>query len=69
MQMEAKHVLIAANPNSGAASSKRRVSELNDKLNALGFESQIIESLDLLRCTAAQMLDCRNLADGCFSRR
>jgi diacylglycerol kinase family enzyme len=61
MQMEAKHVLIAANPNSGAASSKRRVSELNDKLNALGFESQIIESLDLLRSTAAQMLDAGTL--------
>lgn len=56
MQMEAKHVLIAANPNSGAASSKRRVSELNDKLNALGFVSQIIGSLDVLRSTASEML-------------
>lgn len=54
--MEAKHVLIAANPNSGAASSKRRVSELNDKLNALGFVSQIISSLEVLRSTAAEML-------------
>ncbi len=61
MQMEAKHVLIAANPNSGAASSKRRVSELNDKLNALGFVSQIIESLDVLRSTASHMLSAGTL--------
>ncbi len=53
--MDAKHVLIAANPNSGAASSKRLVSELNDKLLALGFRSQIIESLELLRSQVAEL--------------
>ncbi len=49
-----QHVLIAANPKSGAGPSGRRVAELQAALTSAGFKCQIEHSLDALRQQALQ---------------
>lgn len=55
MKTDAQHVLIAANPNSGAVSSCGFVAGLHEKLQALGFHSRIIGSLDVLQTAAREL--------------
>lgn len=55
MRVDAKHVLIAANPKSGPGSSRQKVNELNESLCSHGFESCILTSLEQLRSDALQL--------------
>lgn len=48
MQANQSHVLIAANPKSGASSGRTKVGQLRDALTADGMQVEICESLDLL---------------------
>jgi diacylglycerol kinase family enzyme len=48
MQASHAHVLIAANPRSGASSGRSKVCELRSALVAAGFDVEICESLDVL---------------------
>jgi diacylglycerol kinase (ATP) len=49
MQVSDAHVLIAANPKSGASSGRAKVCQLRDALDSAGYPVEICESLDLLR--------------------
>lgn len=53
-----QHLLIAANPKSGAGPSGKRVAELQGALTAAGYESHIEHSLERL-CQQAVLLDAR----------
>lgn len=55
MQVSDAHVLIAANPKSGASSGRSKVCELRDALESAGFVVEICESLELLQCRSLQL--------------
>lgn len=46
-----EHVLIAANPKSGAVSSRQRVSELRELLLESGYACDVLDSLDAVQRT------------------
>ncbi len=55
MRVSAKHVLIAANPKSGAGSSREKVLQLQSSLARLGLDVQVIHKLDELRARALEL--------------
>jgi diacylglycerol kinase family enzyme len=55
MQASPTHVLIAANPKSGASSGRSKVCELRDALQSAGSAVEICESLELLTSRSHQL--------------
>ncbi len=55
MDRECSHVLIAANPKSGAASGQRQVAELREALVADGYACDVHYSLEELRSSAMRL--------------
>lgn len=61
MQVSGTHVLIAANPRSGASSGRAKVRELHAALEAAGFAVEVCESLELLSRRSCQLSQCGQL--------
>lgn len=55
MERVRTHVLIAANPKSGAASGQRRVAELREALSVDGYACDVHYSLEELQCAALRL--------------
>ena len=55
MQGSDAHVLIAANPKSGASSGRMKVGQLRDALQTSEFSVEICESLELLQSRSHQL--------------
>ena len=55
MTTHSQHVLIAANPKSGASSSREKVNTLHQAINADGFQATILFSLEELQQQACYL--------------